>query len=53
MILMVLLIIVGSMVMSLGFIASQISQVRREIYRVQKENLEIKRRIEKDSAARD
>ncbi len=52
MILMALLIIVGSMVMSLGFIASQISQVRREIYRVQKENLEIKRRIEKDSASK-
>lgn len=52
MILMALLIIVGSLVVSLGFIATQISQVRREIYRVQKENLEIKRRIEKNSATR-
>lgn len=42
MLLMVLLIVVGSVVLSFGFIASQIAEVRKQIYRVQKENLEIK-----------
>jgi glycosyltransferase involved in cell wall biosynthesis len=39
MLLMVLLIVVGSVVLSFGFIASQIAEVRKQIYRVQKENL--------------
>jgi dolichol-phosphate mannosyltransferase len=52
MILMALLIIVGSLVVALGFIASQISQLRREIYRVQKENLEIKRELTKNRTPR-
>ncbi len=45
MILMVLLIVVGAIVLSFGFIASQITQVRKEVYRVQKENLLLRKAI--------
>ncbi|MFH1736957.1 MAG: glycosyltransferase family 2 protein [Actinomycetota bacterium] len=44
-ILMVLLIVVGAIVLSFGFIASQIVQVRKEIYRVQKGNLMLRKTI--------
>lgn len=43
MLLMALFIMIGALILSFSFIASQIVQVRKEIYRVQKENLEIKR----------
>jgi glycosyltransferase involved in cell wall biosynthesis len=46
MLLMALLILVGSIVLSFGFIASQIAEVRKEVYRVQRENLDIKRHLE-------
>lgn len=45
MILMVLLIIVGALVLSFGFIASQITRLRKEIYQVQKENLQLKQNL--------
>lgn len=45
MLLMALLILVGAIVLSFGFIASQIAEVRKEVYRVQRENLDIKRHL--------
>lgn len=45
MILMAILIILGTVILCFSFIASQIVQVRKEIYRVQRENLELKRRL--------
>lgn len=45
MLLMVLLIVVGSIILSFAFIASQIVKLRKEIYQIQKENLYTKRLI--------
>ncbi|MFA5866589.1 MAG: glycosyltransferase family 2 protein [Actinomycetota bacterium] len=46
--LMMLLLVIGALFLSFGFISSQIVELRREIYRVQKENLELKAML-KDS----
>lgn len=46
--LMVLLIVVGLIVLSFAFIASQIAKLRKEIYLVQKENLEIRNLFSKN-----
>lgn len=45
MILMVLLLAIGAIVFSFGFISSQIVQLRKEIYRIQRENLELANRM--------
>lgn len=47
MLLMVLLIVLGVFIIFFSFIASQVATLRREIYRVQKEVLELSKRIKK------
>jgi dolichol-phosphate mannosyltransferase len=44
----ILLILGGIQILSFGFIALQIVSIRKEILRIQRENLELKREIEKD-----
>ena len=44
--LIVLLILAGMQILAFGFVASQIVDLRRHIHKVQRENLELRKRIE-------